>query len=189
MSNVISFEEAKKIEAEAEAQIEAERAAIDAFNLVYSRFLRAKAKVVGPVPKRVGEHGDAYEAYMGKISSEHMALIGELTQTQAVCKYQIAHKFEVLNDLLDHDDTERVRALAQSIHDDVRNLDYGIERAGCGLASPLALEAVASTGLRLPARRPRCFPKLLHEIHELVGIHDGPIGAFDPSKHLLDVRF
>jgi hypothetical protein len=124
MSNIISFEEAKEIEAEADAQIEAQRsAAIDAFNLVYSRFLRAKAKVVGPVPKRVGEHGDAYEAYVGKISSEHMTLIGELIRTQAVFAYQIDHKFEVLYDLLDQDDTERVRSLAQSIQDDVRNLD------------------------------------------------------------------
>ena len=50
------------------AEIERERfKAVDAFNRVFARWLLAKAKVLGPLPKCMINKGKAYDAYMTKI--------------------------------------------------------------------------------------------------------------------------
>jgi hypothetical protein len=87
MSNIISSDDARKIDAAADALIEAERsAAIEAFDLVYSRLLRGKARHYTPPPKRIGETGDAYEAYLTKACNNYFARIDETISTPAIQK-------------------------------------------------------------------------------------------------------
>jgi hypothetical protein len=127
------MEESRRTDAEVDAEIEAERfAAVDHFNRVYSRFLRAKARYMAPPPKRVGEEGDAYEAYMETGSSNYFARVTEMIAADAILKYQIAHKFEILYELLRDNDTERALKLSQSIQDNIGNLEEGwpLKRAG-----------------------------------------------------------
>jgi hypothetical protein len=123
MSNIVSFKEAKEIEAEVNSEIEHERSkAVDTFNRAYSRYLRSKAKVLEPTPKRVGDKGKRYEAYVLKIDREYRALTALVGRTPAVLWYQINHKFDMLYDALHHDDADTARELAQSIQHDMRKL-------------------------------------------------------------------
>ena len=104
MSNITSLDEARKIEAGVDALIEADRsAAINAFELVYSRFMRAKARYFTPPPERMGESGDAYEAYLTKDCSNYFARFDETISTPAIKKWTI----ELLYELLREEDTER----------------------------------------------------------------------------------
>ena len=123
MSNVISLEESRKIEAEVDAKIEAERfAAMDAFELAYSRFLKAKARYYTPPPRWIGQRGDKYEACMTKGSRDYYARIAEMSSTPALVKYQIDRKFDLLYELLREDNPSCALKLAQSIQDDMGSL-------------------------------------------------------------------
>jgi hypothetical protein len=111
--------EAKAMERAVDEEIKRARcAAIDAFNSVYADCLEAQATLARPSK---GDTGEDQDAAIDKATAHCEKMVGKVIETQAITKYQIDRKFEILRGLLREDamTEDQDLALLESLRTDV----------------------------------------------------------------------